>query len=494
MKKWAKIVALMVRSSLVFTFCVGGMLHATEESKQRKELALAVNFGFGSGKNLLWRHTHIPMQRDVLHEPLLSGAAVANKDQSFSLFFTRASQLCYGLDDLVNLDVVQKIAEGALEMKFALEDNDEESAYDEAIDTRATTIANTIEACAKQITFQEHRIGAALNKKWRYGQLYLAARTWVGLAERNYWLDQQYRDRITTAMKQIFPSNDGTFTMSDYVTMNWGIGDTHLKAGWVMPVPHNGKYRAGIKGIIPTANEGKRGTAHQIIPLRLDQFGTYARTRLNEVLISPRLGNGGHFGVGLWHDFSWSKKFYDDRHQLKLRGYASADYLFESAEERLLMRYVDKEVVAARGDFKTGEDAKFRAFIGQFILPEPVDVVIAPGAILNAGLTARYSVDKTRFLVGYDWYCKDIETVVRCIDRSDDLVYIPNQELVPATKGIQHKVFGAVSYATQYSNVEVLGFKMNKLGISFAVHGAASLAAAGMGKDFAVGLSLGCKC
>jgi len=488
--------------------------NATEARKQREELARAVAFGFGSGDKLLWKHTHQPAQRDVLYQPLFNGSILKSNDQSLSLFFSRASNLCYGLGDLVDLKVVQSIAEQGLEMKFALEQADaayegadpEESPealadYEAYLDeqanattARAVAVADTIKSCAEQITFQEHRIGAALNKKWRYGQLCLSARTWLGLAERNYWLDQQYRDRISAAMKQIIPSNDGTFTLSDYVTMNWGMGDTHLKAAWVMPVADAIKYRAGAKVVLPTATEGKRGTAHQLIPLRLDEFAGYGRTRLNEVLISPRLGNGGHYGAGLWHALSWKTGLYDGKHALKLRGYAAVDYLFEAAEERLLMRYVDKEVVAARGSFRNSNDAKFRAFIGQFILPEPVDVVIAPGAIITMGATAQYTINKTRFFAGYDWYCKDIESVVRCVHHTDDVMYIPNQELVPAVKSSEHKLFGGVSYSAQHHNVVIGGFKWKQLGISAGIHGAASVRASGMGKEYSLGISVGWKC
>lgn len=513
MKKYTRLLALALNSAFFCLPFISQALPPDESSKQRQELARAVAFGFGSGDRLLWRHTYQPAQRDMLYEPLFDGTILAHNNQSVTLFFTRASKLAYGLGDLVDLRVVQDIATQGLEMKFAFEqlapepqEDDPEfvddlDAYQAAYDAylayapaRAAAVAKEIVDCAKQITFQEHRIGAALNKKWHYDQLYISARTWVGLAERNYWLDEEYRDRISAAMKQLFPSNDGTFTMSDYVTMNWGIGDTHLKAGWITPITDGCSYRAGVKLVLPTATEGKRGTAYKIIPLRLDQFASYGRTRLNEVLIAPRLGNGGHVGIGVWQSLSWKKSFFNDRHQLKIQGQAAADYLFEGTEERLLMRYVDKEVVSLKNTFRNSNDGAFRAFIGQFILPEPVEVSVAPGAILTAGLTARYCVDKTRFFLGYDWYCKDCEKLVRCVEPSDALVYIPDQERVDVGKSIQHKVFGGVSYSGIHKNVKIAGYTWSQLGLSCGVHGAASLSAAGMGKDFGLGVSFGVKC
>jgi len=517
MKKYSRILAIALKSALCLFPFVSQLVSSTDATKQRQELARALAFGFGSGDRLLWRHTHQPAQRDVLYEPLFDGTILAHDDQSVTLFFTRASNLCYSLGDLVDLKVVQDIAQQGLEMKFAFEQTsddepqrddyalDEEDEYQAAYDAyydgkaentvqRATAVAKEIIDNAKQITFQEHRIGAALNKKWHYDQFYLSARTWIGLAERNYWLDEQYRDRISAAMKQLFPSNDGTFTMSDYVTMNWGIGDTHLKACWVLPIEDEFTYRAGVKMVVPTATEGKRGTAHKLIPLRLDQFASYGRTRLNEVLISPRLGNGGHWGIGLWQSLSWKKSFFNNRHQLKIQGHAAADYLLEAEEERLLMRYVDKNVIALKNTFRHTNDAAFRSFIGQFILPEPVDVVIAPGVILTAGLTTRYRIDKAQFFLGYDWYCKDREKIVRCVDPVDAISYIPDQERVPVAKSIQHKVFGGVSYGAVHRDVCIAGYHFAELGLSCGVHAAASLSAAGMGKDFGLGISLGLKC
>ena len=332
-----------------------------------------------------------------------------------------------------------------------------------------------------------------LEKEWRFGQYYVSARTWLGLAERNYWLDSDTRKGITGAMQDLFPSNDGTFNLSDYVTTNWGFGDVHLKGGVVSEFKNNLMLRTGAKLTLPTAPIRARRTAHQLIPLRLDQFQGYGRTRLNEVLIAPQLGNGGHYGVGVWTDASWKQKFCNDKHELALKGHASLDYLFESAEERLLMQYVDASLEVDAEAFAGGTvDQQFRAYIGQHVLPEPVELIVAPGVIGRVGVTAQYTFEKARFFIGYDWYYKSKEQVVTFVNPEDAPLFSPIQEQNPVSSG-QHTIHGGIAHNTLHTNVPFLWYTIPQIGVSVSMHGAVALSSVGMGNEFGLGLSLGLK-
>jgi hypothetical protein len=419
--------------------------------------------------------------------------------------------------DFVDLAEVQDIAEQGLRVKFRQdagaepdpedlgaypdgEDDDQfiadHAAWEAAIaagNAKAATVSARLKSFVERITFQEHKVGAVLEKEWRFGRYCLSARTWLGLAERNYWLDSDTRKGITAAMQDLFPNNDGTFNLSDYVTTNWGFGDLHFKGGIVSELNKNITVRTGAKLTLPIASPHTRGTAHQLIPLRLDQFQGYGRTRLNEVLIAPQLGNGGHYGVGLWQDASWSQKFANDKHVFTLKAQASVDYLFESAEERLLMRYVDQSLNIDAGPFAAGTvDGDFRAYIGQHILPEPIELVIAPGVIGRVSATAQYAFEKARFFIGYDWYYKSKEQVVKFVHPEDEAIFAPQQEQAPVSSG-QHTVHGGIAHNTLHTNVPFLWYTIPQVGVSVSMHGAVAFSSVGMGNEFGLGLSLGLK-
>jgi hypothetical protein len=500
---------------LCVSLCIGSAVMPTVVQDEREKLAKALVYGIDN--KVLWKAVRQKEQRDVLNQPLTETDALIYGDQTASLFLTRAARLRYSVGDFVDLAEVQDIAEQGLRVKFRQdagaepdpedlgaypdgEDDDQfiadHAAWEAAIaagNAKAATVSARLKSFVERITFQEHKVGAVLEKEWRFGRYCLSARTWLGLAERNYWLDSDTRKGITAAMQDLFPNNDGTFNLSDYVTTNWGFGDLHFKGGIVSELNKNITVRTGAKLTLPIASPHTRGTAHQLIPLRLDQFQGYGRTRLNEVLIAPQLGNGGHYGVGLWQDASWSQKFANDKHVFTLKAQASVDYLFESAEERLLMRYVDQSLNIDAGPFAAGTvDGDFRAYIGQHVLPEPIELVIAPGVIGRVSATAQYAFEKARFFIGYDWYYKSKEQVVKFVHPEDEAIFAPQQEQAPVSSG-QHTVHGGIAHNTLHTNVPFLWYTIPQVGVSVSMHGAVAFSSVGMGNEFGLGISLGLK-
>jgi hypothetical protein len=508
--------SVMYKSNIVYglllSMCVvsAGMSTVAQDEKDK----LAQGLVFGVGDRVLWKTVHQKDQRDVLNQPLTETDSLTYDNQTLSLFLTRAAELRYSVGDFVDLDELEDIAEQGLRVKFRQdvgaepdpadyegeEENldyiDDLATWNAAIaagNTKATSVAARLKSFVERITFQEHKVGVVLEKEWRFGQYYVSARTWLGLAERNYWLDSDTRKGITGAMQDLFPSNDGTFNLSDYVTTNWGFGDVHLKGGVVSEFKNNLMLRTGAKLTLPTAPIRARRTAHQLIPLRLDQLQGYGRTRLNEVLIAPQLGNGGHYGVGAWTDAVWAQKFVGDKHELKLKAYASLDYLLEAAEERLLMQYVDKSLDIDAAEFAGGTvDQQFRAYIGQHVLPEPVELIIAPGVIGRVGATAQYTFEKARFFIGYDWYYKSKEQVVKFVNPEDAPLFSPIQEQKPVSSG-QHTIHGGIAHNTMHTNVPFLWYTVPQIGVSVSMHGAVALSSVGMGNEFGLGVSLGLK-
>lgn len=523
MKRCTLRYSLVLGSAVFLSSFMSASADAPIESNPRGTLAQAAALVIGT--RLVWKNLQNPRQRDMLYEPI-SCKDMVYENESLNLIFTRAGRLAYGISDLINLSVVEDAVRTVLSFKFfkevgsepSEEDVDDyEAAFDAwesaagAVATNAQTYASAIIECIEQITFQEHRLGAVGYKEWVYDQLCFSARTWVGVAERNYWLDDAYRKKFATTAQYLFPSNDGTFNLSDFVTMNWGIGDTHLKCGWITPLGRGFELKTGVTAIVPTATETRRVTDRQLMPLTLDDFQGYGRARLNEVFIAPKLGNGGHFGGGLWSDVVWSQKFFHDQHQLKIKAHAGVDYLIPGAEERLFMQYPTITIASASAandlmaSFLNGtDDAQFRAFIGQYILPEPAMVVVAPGAIVQLGVTMQYNFGQALFFAGYDWYYKSTEKITQIIMPSDVATFFPAQIDLALVGGRiqganlsssnQQKVFGGVSYNALHRDVSLFSKQFSQLGVSYGLHGAVATAASGLGDDFSIGLSFGVKC
>jgi len=498
--------------SCAVLLCASSVPLAATTLQERKELAHAAVLGIGQNERVIWKNLQNPQQRDVLWEPLVAGKELEYKNFSVKLFLTRAAKLWYTADDMFDMAVVKDIINDGYRMKLNLSeggpdvddyDTEEEfeaamADFDSTITTRASDFATRLRTLLGYITFQEHKVGALLEKEWRYEDYYFALRTWAGVAERNYWLDEQYRTVIAQMVESLELSSSGqetSFNISDFVQLNWGIGDMHLLAGVVRQLPKNIELRAGAKVILPTARDPKRETTHQVIPLLANEFLTYLRARLNEVLIAPKLGNGGYFGGGLWADATWTHPVWNGKHELQVQAFGSVDYLLPAIQERLLLHTLDTSVVvglALANDYVTN-DAGLRSFIAQHIIPDVTEVVIAPGAIVNLGIKGQYRIDKTRLVCGYDWYFRGRERLTSFVDRSDASLFSPSLE-AEGVSSSQHKLFASVGHNVFYKDIETPWGMLPQLGLSFGLQAAGSVGATGMGNDFNIGLTFGVRC
>jgi|GEM_PF-3198249 len=485
---------------------------------QRSQLAQALSFGFYGSDNVIWRNLVNPEQRDALYEPLHAGEQLKYNDFSATLFVSRAPQLLYAVKDMVDMDVIESVGGEALKAMMItngigvgdapnVDDYDDyaefeadENAY---LSNQAGVISNYVQqlrTLVGGITFQEHRVGAVFQKEWLFNKnLYVAVKTWAGVSERNYWLESDDRQLLASMISQLSPASAQTssFNLSDFVSMTWGIGDTHVLCGLIAPLEHHVTLRAGLKGIIPMATEAERETVHQVAPLEAHKFITFLRKRLNEILIAPILGNGGHFGVGFWSDATWKTRLYNDKHELAVHLYGQVDFLLPSFEERLLLQYLTQDVKADSAgedyDAFVSDDAALRTCISQYILPDPISVSIAPGALGRLGLKGQYTFGRVVTTVGYDWYCRGQEVMSYFMQGNEAQVYKPLQNTYPSMAQ-QHKLFGSISYNELFTDVKSAWHTFPTLGLSVGLHTAYGLSASGMGKDFNVGIALGIKC
>lgn len=489
---------------------MGGAVRA-EDSRDM----LAKGMTLGLNKTLVWDNLRNPEQRDALYEPATGLHSLSRNDLGLSLFFTRTGEMYYSVEEFFNLNDIRNLAKSFLEARFVATTDvltPEDAGYDEeddpveyaaqealyyaATEGRAITVAQSLRDGIGAITFQEHRVGAALSKEWSWGRWNASVRSWVGVAERNYWLSTDLRDGLAANMKLVAPSNDGTFNLSDFMSTCWGLGDTLVSLGYQLPTKNFYTVRAGLRAIVPTATKMRRKTAHAIAPLTGFEFLQFARARLNETLIEPKLGMG-RWGVGLWSDATLTHEISASQ-QLSLSLYGSLDYLFTRGEERMLMQRADSarwgdDMVALAADFSAGSDADFRAYIHQYALPEPVPVVIAPGFIGVAGLAVHYCLYNTTFIAGYDWYTKSRERFVRFVSPVDFDTYATSYD---ADLGLQtqQKFYAGMSHTMRHRDVTLGGFHFNRFDITLGLKGSATLVAQRLGNDFGIGITCALQC
>jgi hypothetical protein len=450
---------------------------------------------FGLNKTRLWKTLHNPEQRDALFEPVTDLPVFKDNAAGVSLFFTRTGRLHYSVEDFFDLKLVKNIAFKALESKFALETDldpeDDEEAFDAFTTGRADTISGRIRKAIGLMTFQEHRVGATLTKQWQWGQWDAELKTWCGLAERNYWLDSDFRDGLAAQMQQVTPQNDGEFNLSDFMTTCWGIGDLHGSLGYRIPTGKHFTCRLGAKAIIPTATKARRNTAHALAPLSsVFDLLQFARTRLNEALIEPSLGMG-HFGVGVWTDNALHHQFAENR-ELTLSLRAGLDYLLPKEEERMLMREESdwgNDPIALATEFGAGSDTRFRSYIHQYALPEPVPVVVAPGCIGTLGLSAQFRLNAYQILAGYDCYIRQQERLVRFVEPKDEAAFDPVQQKTEVALQRQQVVYAGLSHTSSITNVSLAGMQCDRLDIVLGLKGSVALVSEGLGDTFGLGIT-----
>lgn len=485
---------------------VSALLIATEE---RRKLVDYVN----KGTNLLnatldskqlWKEVYNPRQRDQLYEPLNTLQVLPNKPTGITFAFSRTTSLANRLSDICHLSGVREAVRAgyyfleSVEASGLADDGviteEEADARIEAAEIRAPKLAGSIYSYTNAITFQEHRLGAHFSKEWRWGQWYAAVRSWFGMAERNYWLNKADRDNIGNLMKQVFPGMDGKTRISDFLAMNWGFGDTHAKIGYTLPIAKKWEVTAGLRTVIPTARSYVRPTKNRQIPLESNVFTGFLRQRLNEVLIEPRLGNNYHYGLGGWLEATWNRLKPYERNQLTTTAYAGWDYLLPAAEDRF---FLHKEE-ATPGDFET-DDASFRSFLSQYVIPEPVSVVVCPGIVAQAGFIANMRFEKVSMFAGYDYYYKNAEDFDRFIFKNKEEQFMLRQKDFGGTSDgaqltssqHQHKIQLGMAHSSTYRNVKLFEYLFRRIEATFSLHGAFSVGSKEMGDDFVIALSAG---
>ena len=463
----------------------------------------------------LWKNTFNPRQRDQLYEPIMTDTAVTYKDYNLSLFFMRSADLDRKMSDMIDFSVGRVAMNKMLATKFDTDDRFEGWDEDD-VDTEAKRVADGLTDMFTQMTFQEHRIGLGFEKEWNYKPWYFSVRTWGGLAERNYWIDEKGRETLTSLIADAFPELTGDFDLNNVMSLNWGLGDVHCKAGYAIDLHRNVSLLTGVRAVFPSSFNPDQPTKGELLPIKLDDFRDFLINRMKEILIEPLLGSAGHYAAGVWSRMTFATDLVVKETPVRFSvvGDVNADYYIPSTEHRYLTRTLKGETIpegkiVEASDLTSGiTDEQVRQYIGQFIIPEPVPLIVAPGTIANGSVTAKIELGDWSFYAGYDGYHKQAEVVDRFVDANDEALYVKPSLLGHSVKvgsktvnvqeslrqnKTQHKLFGGFSYDIRLRNANLIFHKLDKLYLSFKVNGAASFSSQGMGDDFLVSVGFGCK-
>ncbi len=398
----------------------------------------------------LWKHTKPPKGRDVLYlipNRLLAieyGGIVTN------LFFNYTEKMNFSPNETLKLDPNQETLDKIMEY------------LNDALSSKE---ASSLVPLFKKLTIQERRVGALVQTGFNAGPFVFQLNTSLQLSERNFWMSLKDQTRI----EEIFEEFEGTFDNKEMYKIKYGLGDTRLKAGLNTLNMSNFQLDLGLEGILPTSKISSIPTIKEY-NIDLDNFEDTIHNVLRSIrdhLITPRLGNGGHFGLGAYLETKLDL-FHNTIH---LWNRISFDNLFSAEEGRLIP---SKVTIPAPGlstedpnpfianimePLDDGNPEPATEFIKQYLFPPAYKVQVKPGGILNFVSSITFDLSKKLFLgIGYDFYLQQKETFgdiyTKHVDKSS--LAIKDAE---SDQTNQHKIFAEINYLKKQKHGDLnLGF------------------------------------
>lgn len=353
-------------------------------------------------KNPLINQTKAPVGRDILY--LLPHKMTALERGGFALhyFFNMTNRMKFTLNDLFDSQTI----DGVLDQLIALSPPES-----------AAEISSVI-PIFKKMTIQERKTGILGQFGFIKGPWMLQAHTSLLLGERNFWLSKSDQRESKEIMRRLLGEGDA-FDENELFRIRVGLGDTRLKAGLNTVNAPNMQIDVGFEGIIPTSeifNSVKLNTnvpdiIGEVVNLREAQDNALPVLRnIRDYLISPRMGNGGHFGLGCF--FESKIGIFHDIAQLWMR--LSYDKLLPGKEDRLIMvkQVVTPEELGAAYSASDKEAARvLNDYLEQYIFPPAFSVGVNPGGVINFVTSLSVDIRRMRCAFGYDFYAQQKERI-----------------------------------------------------------------------------------
>ena len=259
--------------------------------------------------------------------------------------------------------------------------------------------------------------------------------------------------------------------------MNFGPGDTRLKLGLNLVNRELFQADIGFEGIIPTSQiaASNNTVGEPVVDDEEDAVRSeFTRmvgnllARSQELILSPRLGNMGHFGLGIYFE-SKANLFNNAVHIWHRLSYTN---FFPAWEDRLILQ----KITMAPQDVNA---QNLGVFAQQYLFPTAHSVEVQPGAIVNLVAGADIEQGPYRFSLGYDYYLQRAERFNHVHDVGDtDSLMIEN---ATASRAQQHKIFTETTMTKKCSTLELqAGFG-----------GDVTVDSKGLGRDWTVYIKFG---
>ena len=418
----------------------------------------------------LWEITKPPRGRDVLYLIPQKLNSIEYGGLVFNIFYNYTNDMSMRPGDIFNIEINQEALTSFIEILNSSLTSQE---------------ASSVIPLFRNFTLQERKAGALIQGGFYTGPFIFQLNTSLLLAERNFWLTQKDQDKL----KNIFATTGDTLETKEFYKTKFGMGDTRLKLGLNTLNMSNFQMDVGLEGIIPTSiiSSIPRLQSYSLDLLNFEKDLPDVLYSMRDNLLNPRLGNGGHFGLGCYVETKIDL-FHDS---IQLWNRISFDNLFTAEEDRLIL---SKQTIAPPADnfaqFQeniinplviNGDAGPATEFIKQYVFPPPYRVSVKPGAIFNFVLNATWSIAKTVGLgVGYDFYGQQKEQINKVYTQDVDPSSLRLEDA--ASESVQqHKIFGEINYTKQQNNWKLVT----------ALGGDFTFSAKNMGKDWTIFVRIG---
>lgn len=359
-------------------------------------------------KSPLINQTKAPVGRDILY--LLPHKMTALERGGFALhyFFNMTNRMKFTLNDLFDSQTI----DGVISQLLALSPAES-----------AAEISSVI-PIFKKMTIQERKTGILGQFGFIRGPWMLQIHSSLLLGERNFWLSKSDQREAKEIMRRLLGDNGEAFDESELYRIRVGLGDTRLKAGLNTVNAPNMQIDVGFEGIVPTSEIFNSVKLNTNLPDIIEKEVNLHMVRDNalpvllnirDYLISPRMGNGGHFGLGCF--FESKIGIFHDIAQLWMR--LSYDKLLPGKEDHVIMVkpvLTPEEFGAAASlpldDAGTEEAAQvLNDHLEQNVLPPAFRVGVHPGGVINFVTSISVDIRRMRCAFGYDFYAQQKERI-----------------------------------------------------------------------------------
>lgn len=370
-------------------------------------------------KSPLWNKTKPPKGRDTLYLIPHRISSLEYGGLIFNFFFNYTDKMGFSIKEVLKLD----------ENKDALNDFTKI-----LIDKLKEEEASSLIPLFKKLTIQERKLGGLMQLGFTKGAFRIEVDSSLQFSERNLWLDKQDQARI----KDMFAGANSTFDDKELYKTKVGMGDTRIKLGLNSLNMSNFQIDVGFEGIIPTSkiSTGDRLKQYEINLDNLENDVPDILRSIRDNLITPQLGNNGHYGLGCYIETKIDM-FHDSLH---LWNRASFDNLFSAKENRLIpsKKTMDNFPIG-------GSDEDITKFIKEYIFPPSYRVSVQPGDVINFVSTLSFGIGKRwNFATGYDYY-RQQEEQFETIYTTENINSLRVNDAI-STSATQHKIFAETNY------------------------------------------------